>query len=150
MTQSGATPPGQSRPGSNGNKRVLRIPQSSSITGTSLSDCLVLYPRYTLRGSYLSAEMQSVYFLGQKSWLSGHAFTTTSWFGSACVRCRPVAQWMIFGSVVASRKCGRSQYTQLMRLKRMSNLSACHAHCSTDFLLMVIKFSLLYICTFFY
>ena len=29
--------------GSNGNEGVLRIPQSSSITGTSLSDCLVSY-----------------------------------------------------------------------------------------------------------
>ena len=33
----------------NGNKRVLRSPQSSSITGTSPSDCLVSYPGHTLR-----------------------------------------------------------------------------------------------------
>ena len=38
---SGATTPGQSRPGSDGNEGVLRIPQSSSIAGTSPSDCLV-------------------------------------------------------------------------------------------------------------
>ncbi len=38
---SGATSPGQSGPGSDGNKGVLRIPQSSSITGTSPSDCLL-------------------------------------------------------------------------------------------------------------
>ena len=38
---SGATTPGQCGTGSNGNEGVLRIPQSSSITGTSLSDCLV-------------------------------------------------------------------------------------------------------------
>ena len=38
---SGATIPGQSEAGSEGNEEVLRIPQSSSITGTSLSDCLV-------------------------------------------------------------------------------------------------------------
>ena len=31
-------------PGSNGNERLLCIPQSSSITGTSPSDCLVSYP----------------------------------------------------------------------------------------------------------
>ena len=30
--------------GCNDNEGVLRIPQSSSITGTSLSDCLVSYP----------------------------------------------------------------------------------------------------------
>ena len=37
-TLSGATTPGQSEPGNNGNKGVLSIP------GTSPSDCLVLYP----------------------------------------------------------------------------------------------------------
>ena len=40
-TLSGATTPGQSEPGSNGNEGVLHIPQSSSITGALLSDCLV-------------------------------------------------------------------------------------------------------------
>ena len=38
---SGATTPGQSRPGSDGNKGVLCIPQSSIITKSSPSDCLV-------------------------------------------------------------------------------------------------------------
>ena len=37
---SGATTPGQSGPGSDGNEGVLRIPQSSSIAGISPSDCL--------------------------------------------------------------------------------------------------------------
>ena len=45
---SGATKPGQSGPGNNGNKRVLRIPQSFSITGTSPSDGLVSYPVHWL------------------------------------------------------------------------------------------------------
>ena len=35
---------GQSGPGNNGNEGVFHIPQSSSITGTSPSDCLVSYP----------------------------------------------------------------------------------------------------------
>ena len=35
---------GQSGPGSDANEEVLRIPQSSSITRTSPSDCLVSYP----------------------------------------------------------------------------------------------------------
>ena len=40
----------------------LRIPQSSSITGTSSADCLMLYPRHSLGvESYPSAEKQSVY-----------------------------------------------------------------------------------------
>ena len=38
---SGASMPGQSGPGSNGNEGVLYIPQSPSITGISPSDCLV-------------------------------------------------------------------------------------------------------------
>ena len=46
--QSGATIPGKSRPGGNGNEEVLRIPQSSSIAGTSPSDCLVSYPGHSL------------------------------------------------------------------------------------------------------
>ena len=41
---SGATSPGQSGPGSDVNEGVFRIPQSSSITGTSPSDYLVSYP----------------------------------------------------------------------------------------------------------
>ena len=40
---SGATTPGQSGSGSDSNEGVLCIPQSSSITGTSPSDCLVSY-----------------------------------------------------------------------------------------------------------
>ena len=49
-TLSGATIPGQSEPGSDGNKGVLRIPQSSSITGASPSDCLVSYLGHSLSG----------------------------------------------------------------------------------------------------
>ena len=49
-TLSSDTPLGQSGPGSNGNEGVHSIPQSSSITETSLSDCLVSYPGYSMRG----------------------------------------------------------------------------------------------------
>ena len=57
---------GQSGPGSNGDEGVLYIPQSSSITRTSPSDCLVSYISKTLVGGvYPSAEMQSVYSTGQ-------------------------------------------------------------------------------------
>ena len=56
-TLSGTTTPGQSEPVSDGNEVALRIPQSSSIAGTSSSDCLVSYPGQSLgRGSYPSAE----------------------------------------------------------------------------------------------
>ena len=40
-TLSGAATPGKRVPGSNGNEWVLCIPQSSSITGASPSDCLI-------------------------------------------------------------------------------------------------------------
>ena len=43
MTVSGATTPSQSGHGSDRNKGVIRIPQSSSITGASPSDCFVSY-----------------------------------------------------------------------------------------------------------
>ena len=58
MTLSSATTPGQS----DNNERVLRIPQSSCITGASPSDCLVSYLGHSLVvvGSYPSTEMQSV------------------------------------------------------------------------------------------
>ena len=67
---SDATTPGQSGPGSNSNEGVLHISQSSSITGTSPSDCLVSYPGHLLRevGSYLSAEEQSVYSAVPADW----------------------------------------------------------------------------------
>ena len=58
---SGVTTHGQSGPGSDGNEGVLHIPQSSSIAGTSPSDCFVSYPGHSLGRSYPSAEEQSVY-----------------------------------------------------------------------------------------
>ena len=59
-TLSGATTQSHRGPESDGNKRALHIPQSSSITGVSPSDCLVSYPGHSLdvRGS---AEVQLVY-----------------------------------------------------------------------------------------
>ena len=45
-----ATIPGQSGPGSNGNEGVLHISQSPSITGASLSYCLVSFPGHLLGG----------------------------------------------------------------------------------------------------
>ena len=60
MTLSGATTPTQSGHRNDVNKGVLHIPQSSSITGIWLSDCLVSYPAHSLEVFYLSIEMQSV------------------------------------------------------------------------------------------
>ena len=57
MTLSGIITPGQSGPGSNGNKRELRISQNSSIYRTSPPN----YSGHSLRDSYPFAEIQSVY-----------------------------------------------------------------------------------------
>ena len=67
-TLSGATIPGQSGPRSDGNESVLRIPQSSSITRASPSDSLVSYLEHSLRRSYPSADMQSVYSTVTSDW----------------------------------------------------------------------------------
>ena len=68
ITLSGATTLGQSRPGSDGNERVLHIPQTSSIIGTSPSDYLVSYLGHSLWRSYPSAEVQSVYSTAPDNW----------------------------------------------------------------------------------
>ena len=66
----GASYPGLSGPGSDGNKLVLRIPQSSSIARTSPSDCLVSYPGHTMRvGSFPSAEKYLVYSTDPADWV---------------------------------------------------------------------------------
>ena len=51
----------QSRPGSDGNEGVLRIPQSSRITEASPLDYLVSYLGHLLGEFYLTAETQLVY-----------------------------------------------------------------------------------------
>ena len=65
---SGATTLGQSGPLSDGSKRILCIPQSSSITGTSPIDCLVSYPGHLLGSSYPSAEVLSAYSTAVADW----------------------------------------------------------------------------------
>ena len=58
-----ASIPEQILEGSNVNEGVLCIPQSSSITGISQSDCLMSYQWHSLEeGSCPSAEMQLVYY----------------------------------------------------------------------------------------
>ena len=67
-TLSGTTTLGQSGPGNDGNKEVLRISQSYTITRASPSDCLVPYPGHSLGKSYPSAEMQSMYSAAPADW----------------------------------------------------------------------------------
>ena len=65
LTLSSAITLGQSGPGSNNNEGGLCIPQSSSITETSPSDCLV---PYLVHSSYPSAEMQSMCSITPANW----------------------------------------------------------------------------------
>ena len=64
-----ATTPGQSEPESNGNEGVLFIPQSSSITGTSPSDCYIQDTHWR-EWSYPSAEKQTMYSTPIVDWAS--------------------------------------------------------------------------------
>ena len=72
-TLSDATTPGQSGPESNVNEGVLRISQSSSITGASPSYSLVSYPEHSLDRSYLSAELLYVYSTVPADCATGHS-----------------------------------------------------------------------------
>ena len=67
-TLSGGTSLGQSGPGSDRNKGVIYIPERSSITGASPSNCLVSYPGHLLRESYSSAKKQLVYSATSADW----------------------------------------------------------------------------------
>ena len=70
-TLSGATSPNQSGPGRDGNKGVLPVSQSASITGTSPTDCLVSYAGHSLeRGFYPSTEKQLAYSTALADWAS--------------------------------------------------------------------------------
>ena len=68
-TLSGATTRDQSGPGGDGNKGVLRILQSSSITGLSPSDCLVSYSGHWLAG-FLALFRAEVGVFNSPGWLS--------------------------------------------------------------------------------
>ena len=67
-TLSGATIPGPSGPGSEGNVEVLHISPKSNLTEASPSDCLVSYPGYSLGETYPSVEIQSVYSATPADW----------------------------------------------------------------------------------
>ena len=72
-TLSSATSPDQSELGSDGNEGVLCISQSSSITGTSKSNCLESHPVHSLGKSYPSTEKHSVYSTAPADWAIAHS-----------------------------------------------------------------------------
>ena len=84
-TLPGAATPGQSKPGSDGNKGVLRIPQSSSITEISPSDCLVLYPEHSLRGGGLTPLQRSSRYILQPQPTGQFAFINFLCFIYLCL-----------------------------------------------------------------
>ena len=70
ITLPGATASGQSGPGSYGSEEVLRISQSSSISGNSPSDCLVSYLGHSLAiGEVLPLCKDAVGEFYSPSWL---------------------------------------------------------------------------------
>ena len=64
---------------------VLRIPQSSSTAGTSPLDCLVSYAGHSLGGSYLSAEVQSVYSTAPADWAKAFLCNTNDLTSVICL-----------------------------------------------------------------
>ena len=102
---SGAITPGQSEPGSDGNKGVHGIPQSSSITGVSSLGCLMSYLGHSLAmggGSCLSAEMQSVY-----STAPFQCYVLTFWPGQKChSRWCTGRKWYILMAVMRGNRVG--------------------------------------------
>ena len=61
---------------SEGNKRVLHIPQSSSNAGASQLDCLVSYPGYSLGGLTILQRCGRCIPLAQGSGLTVKSFQT--------------------------------------------------------------------------
>ena len=82
-TLSGTTTPSQSGPGSDCNEKVLRFPQSSSITGASPSDRLVSYLGHSLWGGFLSICRDSVSVFYSPNWL-GNVKVIGSKVGDLC------------------------------------------------------------------
>ena len=79
---SGVTTPYQSGPGSNGNEGVLCIPQGSSITGPSPSDCLVSYQDIHWEGGsyHLCIDPVGVFYSHSRLGLSAYIKLAVTWF----------------------------------------------------------------------
>ena len=104
---SGATTPGQSGPGSNGNKGVLHILQSSSIIGTSPSDCLVSYRGHSLRGGGLTPLQRSSQCILQPKSIGQCVFMRVRWKVHKLTQILwwKVTKWDLFFNII-SLPCG--------------------------------------------
>ena len=72
-TLSGITTPGQSGPRSNSNEGVLRISRSSSISGTSASDCLVSYQGHSVEKPSVYCTTPADWAKSKKNWPKRHS-----------------------------------------------------------------------------
>ena len=99
-TLSGATTPGQS------NEGVLHIPQSSSISGTSSSGCLVSYLGHLLEAGVLPLCREAVYVFHSPSWLSKYNGEENA------IELRVTGQWRVDATV--SRVNGASSLEVVM------------------------------------
>ena len=75
-----ATTPGQSEPGSDGNEGVLHIPQSSRITGTSPSDCLVSYQDTQRKSLTPQPKLTGQYTVKYKKFIQINQFSISTQF----------------------------------------------------------------------
>ena len=88
-----ATAPGQSEPRNDGNEGVHCKPQSSSISGTTPSNCLVSYPGHLLGESYPFAEMQSVHSTAPADWRWSYTSAEMQWVYSTETPLKPTGLW---------------------------------------------------------
>ena len=87
-----ATTPVQSEPGSDVIEWVLRIPQSSNITGASQPDCLMAYPGHSLLEVVpLCIDVVDVFY-------NLHKPTGLDWLVDLC-RWNPLPNSSFFGSI---------------------------------------------------
>ena len=118
---SGATTPGQSGPGSNGNEGVLCIPQSSSIAGTSPSDLFSVISETLVRWGLtplqrcsqciLQPQLTGQAFREGQKWcnhtlvLTKLYFLKNSWFYFIRVIWFPCRRWPTISSLCFTYAC---------------------------------------------
>ena len=120
-TLSGATTQGLSGPGSDGNEGVHCIPQTSSITGTSSSDCLVSYREHSLcmwvwgGGLPLCKEVVSVFrsrsWLGKTSLLNCFVFLFSSYLSDLFALFTSISIHVIYEILTVALSTSAVEYT---------------------------------------
>ena len=117
-TLSGATTLGHSEPGSDGNERVLRIPQNSSITGASASDCSMSYPGHSLGEGILPLRTDAVGVFYSPSRLGyiineSRRLPTELWVKRSLIQILDESDYVSFGVNVIKKDMNRSASSRL-------------------------------------